>query len=266
MTRSLLNSVPMWVLTLAGVGGAGALAALGLVLVRTRVANLTRLDVNDVAGIAIGVLAAVYAIILGFVVVTLYEDFTEAQENVQAESGHVSQLYDDTRGMAIAGAMRCGLHEYVAAVRTREFTAMRAGRDFAPRGSASVGMLYRTLQGYTPPTENRVAFYEDAVRRLNDIVASRVQRRHDASESLPAPFAYLLVIGAFLMVGSLYLLHVPRLRVHVALVVSVAVVMSFSLLIAAALDYPFSGDISVSSEPFTQGRLAILAARPSDCG
>ena len=48
------------------------------------------------------------------------------------------------------------------------------------------------------------------------------------------------------------------------MVVSVAVLTSFNLLIVAALDHPFSGDISVSNAPFDQERLKLLDVTPAD--
>ena len=48
------------------------------------------------------------------------------------------------------------------------------------------------------------------------------------------------------------------------MVVAVAVITSFNLLIVAALDHPFSGDISVSNEVFNLGRLKLLEVTPAD--
>jgi len=170
LARSLLNTLPTWVLALAGVGGAAALAVAGLLLVRKRFPELGRTEINDVAGIAIGVLAAVYGIILGFVIVSLYEDFTAAEANVVSEAAQLIQLYEDTRGMPIARAMQDEIRTYVANVRFREFELMKEGKSYAQLGDKHVGDMYRVLRGYSPTTENRVAFYEDAVTQLNAVV------------------------------------------------------------------------------------------------
>ncbi|MEA2189481.1 MAG: hypothetical protein QOK16_4492 [Solirubrobacteraceae bacterium] len=264
MARSLLNTLPTWVLALAGVGGCAALAVAGLLLVRKRFPELGRTEINDVAGIAIGVLAAVYGIILGFVIVSLYEDFTAAEANVVSEAAQLIQLYEDTRGMPIARAMQDEMRTYVANVRFREFELMKEGRSYAQLGDKHVGDMYRVLRGYSPRTENRVAFYEDAVTQLNAVVSSRIERLHDATQELPTPFAVLLLVGAALLIASMYLLAVPKLHVHMTIVIAVAVLTSFNLLIAVALDHPFSGDVSVSSKAFGEDKLAELHATPVD--
>jgi hypothetical protein len=71
-------------------------------------------------------------------------------------------------------------------------------------------------------------------------------------------FQVLLIGGALMLVGFLYVLGVPSGRVQTVMVVSVAALTSFNLLLAVVLDLPFSGDVAVSSEPFTSGTLAQL--------
>ena len=264
MARSALNTLPTWTLALIGVGGCAALAVAGLLLVRRRFPELGHTEINDVAGIAIGVLAAVYGIILGFVIVSLYEDFTAAEANVVGEAAQLIQLYEDTRGMPIADAMRDEMRTYVANVRFREFELMKDGKRYTQLGDKHIGDMYRVLRGYSPTTQSRVAFYEDAVSQLNAVVSSRIQRLHHATQELPAPFTVLLLVGAALMIASMYLLAVPKLHIHVTIVIAVAVLTSFNLLIAMALDHPFSGDVSVSSQPVGQDKLSELHATPAD--
>jgi hypothetical protein len=264
LVRTLLNTFPTWVLGLFGVGGTACLAAVGLAVFRKRLPKLIQVDTNDVAGVAIGVIAAIYGITLGFVIVVLYEEFNSAQSNVQAESGQLVQLYQDTSGMPIASALETQMRGYVADVRFREFPKMRAGHSYGTFGDQRVTNMYDILRGYVPRTANQVEFYDDAVSHLDGVVAARLTRLDQASEQLPAPFAVLLLIGDILVIGSLYLLHVPDRRVHLALILGVSILTSFTLLTAIALDHPFSGDVSVSSESFSQGKLSALNATPRD--
>lgn len=58
-------------------------AAAGFLLVRKRLPGLMRAELSEVARIAVGVLAAIYGIILGFVIVSRYASFQAATGNVQ---------------------------------------------------------------------------------------------------------------------------------------------------------------------------------------
>ncbi len=58
-----------------------------------------------------------------------------------------------------------------------------------------------------------------------------------------------MIVGFMAVVGS------GRQRTQTTLLVGVTAVLSFNLVLATTLDYPFSGDVSVSSEPFHLGSL-----------
>ncbi|MDX6720226.1 MAG: hypothetical protein QOJ63_2480 [Solirubrobacteraceae bacterium] len=266
MARTLLNSLPTWLLAVLVVGGAVVLAVAGLVLMRRRFPDLDDHGINDVTGVVIGVLAAVFGIILGFVTVSLYETFTDTKATVQEEATELIQLYEDSLvfAPAAAAAMQREIKSYIAAVRFREWERMSEGRSDASVGSRHVADLYGVLRGYEPDTQARIAFYTDAVARVNDIVDARRARLSYASEELPGPFWVMLLVGTLMLIASLYLLGSSNRRLHTIMVVGVAVLTSFNLLIVVALDHPFSGDISVSDDPFDQEQLQLLHVTPAD--
>jgi hypothetical protein len=262
VTRTLLNTFPTWLLVVLTVGCAVALSVGGLVLVRRRFPTLVARGVNEIVGVVIGVIAALFGILLGFVTIALYQDYTTAHETVRTEATELVQLYDDSRAFPppTAAAIEHEIESYVAAVRFSEWKTMRDGGDSSPIGDERVGALYRVLRAYDPDTHARTAFYEDAVERLNDVVDARRARLNDASDEMPGALRLMLVLGAALLIGSLCLLGTQNRRLHVAMVVGVAVITSFNLLVVAALDNPFSGDIAISNEPFDQEHLRITPA------
>jgi hypothetical protein len=268
VTRTLLNTFPTWVLAIFIVGGAVLLSAGGLLLVRRSFPDLYKHGLNDVIGVVIGVLAAVFGLLLGFVTVALYQDFTDAGSTVRSEATELSQLYNDSLAFTprAGAAVKGEIKSYIAAVRFSEWDRMRDGKADSNVGDKHIGDLYRVLREYEPKTQSQTAFYTDAVSRLNDIVDARRARLTDASEEMPGAFRIMLLLGAVLLIGSLYLLGTTNRRLHMVMIVSVAVLTSFNLLIVAALDHPFSGDISVSNEPFNQERLKLLHVTPADVG
>jgi hypothetical protein len=266
VTRTLLNTFPTWLLAIAVVVASVALSVGGLLLVRRRFPDLQRHGVNEIVGVTIGVLAAIFGILLGFVTVALYQDFTDSKDTVRSEATELIELYNDSRAFAppAAAAVERQIKSYIAAVRFNEWARMRDG-DPDPRvGDRHVSGLYRVLRAYEPDTRARTVFYTDAVARLNDVVDARRSRLADASEEMPGALRLMLVLGAALLIASLYLLGTSNRRLHMAMIVMVAVITSFNLLIVVALDHPFSGDISLSNEPFDQGRLKLLHATPAD--
>ena len=268
MTRWLLNTFPTWLLAIVTVGGAVAVSVAGLALVRRRFPEHHKHAANDLAGVVIGVLAAIFGILLGFITVSLYQDYTDAKATVRSEATELAQLYNDSLAFSPAAtlAVRREIRSYVAAVRFSEWQRMRDGEADARVGSKHIADLYRVLREYEPDSRTSIAFYADAVARLNDIVDARRTRLNYATEEMPHLFRIMLVLGAALLIASLYVLGTSNRRLHTLMVVGVAIITSFNLLIVAVLDHPFSGDIAVSNEPFDQERLKLLNVTPRDLG
>ena len=86
MNRYLLNHFTTLELGVIIIGGFVVLALAGLFLVRRFFPSLIEGAENDVAGVILGVLAAIYGIVLAFVIVSLFEDFRKAGSDVRTEA------------------------------------------------------------------------------------------------------------------------------------------------------------------------------------
>jgi len=140
---------------------------------------------------------------------------------------------------------------------------MRSGRE-VPHAEARLRKITHVLQGFEPKTASESAFYAEAIGKLNDVVAERADRIHAARESLPTTLQVLVIGGALLLIGSLYLVGVPSARGQTLLVGGVAALIGLNLLLALLLDFPFSGQLNVSSSPFEE--VTHIAGRPGAAG
>ncbi|HEY8724257.1 MAG TPA: hypothetical protein VIL92_10425 [Gaiellaceae bacterium] len=105
MNRWLLNNLATWELGLLIVGGFVLIALIGLKLTWRWLPKLRDGESNDVAGVILGVLAAVYGIVLAFVIVALYEEYRQAGNDVRTEATALSKVYRDSQAFAPPGAV-----------------------------------------------------------------------------------------------------------------------------------------------------------------
>jgi hypothetical protein len=259
VNRWLLNTFATWELALIVVGGLAAVAVAGLVGIRRLLPAIGEGAYNELVSVGVGLLAAVYGIVLAFVIVALYDDYKDAEANVRAESIAVAQLVGDVGAFPqpVEAELVATLARYVEIVRNEEWDLMADGES-SDRAGMTLVDFGRLLQGYEPTTASESAFYDEAVDKLNDVVSERQERLHRAESSLPTPFQVLLLAGAAILIVFLYFLGGPSPRAQTLVVAGLAVVIGFNLLLALVLDYPFAGDIAVSDEPFGDGLLATL--------
>ena len=260
MNRWLLNTFTTWELGLIVVGGFILFAIVGLVLIERFAPELRAGEVNDVAGVILGVLAAIYGIVLALVIVSLYDDFRATKEDIRNEATSLAQVYQDSRGFSppVAAAVRQDIAGYIDAVQNEEWNDLSHGRE-SERAWRHINELYRVLQAYQPQTLSQRAFYSDVVNRVNMLMEARRERLNDAENGIPPTFAVLLVGGAFLTLAFTFLFGVRSFRLHGLMAVAVAALIGFNLLVALELDLPFSGQVRVSPAPFTQGSLSTFA-------
>jgi hypothetical protein len=214
---------------------------------------------TDVAGVIIGLLAAVYGIVLAFVIVALYEDFQDAQSVVRSEATNLAQLYRDSQvlGGETSAAMQREIRAYLADVHDVEWPLLADG-DSSAEAWLHLERMFDALSAYKPRTDAQGIFHGEAVSKLNDVVSDRRERLDHAGDELPTEFEVLLVGGAVLVIGFLYFLGTRSLQTHMLMVAAVAGLTAFILLLAVVLDHPFSGEVTISNQPFEADALLEL--------
>jgi hypothetical protein len=98
-------------------------------------------------------------------------------------------------------------------------------------------------------------------RRARSVARGRRRTREPnrrGRTAIPNPLLYLMILLAVLTLATSLFIDTHHDGLDVAVVVVLAVVVSAGLFTALVLQYPFSGSIAVSSEPFDSPPLAHL--------
>ncbi|MFI1105733.1 hypothetical protein [Streptomyces melanogenes] len=254
----LLNHLSTLTLTLIMVGTVVVLALAGSVLTYRWHPALAEGEHNDMIGAGLGMFAAIYGIILAFVVVTLWTGADQAETVVASESTSLAQMVRDSDAFPPVqrARMEHAVGAYVHAVADVQWPLMRKGSPKYGATESAIREMFATLNSFEPDTEREKAFYGEAISDINKVVAERRARITKAQQSLPELFKVLAYGGAFVIIPLTFLYGNKSTRVRLLFVGSVAALVSFSLLLVLVLDHPFAGDISVSPDAFKEGALA----------
>ncbi len=257
MSRWLLNNVPTVGLVVLFVGVFVSFAVVGTLLVRKWFPSVASRVDNSLVDTHVAVVRTVYGIMLAFMVGTIWVEYRQAEQTVTTEATQVSQLYRDTRGLPAetAGRVVDGIGVYVRRVVDHEWDEMRHGRN-DPEAGAAIDNLYRVLHQTEPETAAQRTFFSAAVGKISAVDTARRDRLQKAARALPVVLQILLVGGGFVTVGFLFLMGASNPRTHMLIMVVVATVVAFLLLLVLLFGHPFSGEVSVSPEPFRTGALA----------
>ena len=175
--RGLLNTVPTTVALVVAVGLSLGAVLLVVLLIR-RLVPATREGYHaEVSAPMLGVVAALFGLLLAFVIIIAYQNFLSAQSNVSGEANSLASIVRDSAAFPEPGGstVRGAVGIYVRAVANDEWPKMRAGHDSALAWSGLDGIFtaFRTVK---VRSHEQASFYDDAVRQLNATVAARRDR------------------------------------------------------------------------------------------
>jgi Na+/proline symporter len=243
-----LTSAPVWVLFLLLVLFT-ALAMAGPPLIRRRV-PLERLRTNnEVAGFLFATIGVLYAVLLAFVVIIVWERFHEAEKALAAEAGHAATIYRLTAGQneAPAAAVRGLIAGYLKSVLHDDWPAMAAGHP-SPATTRALTALYEELVRYRPTDVNDQHLRDDLLREVEQLTQSRRERLVMAEGTVPDMVWFALFIGALLTVGYTFFFGTQNVIAQSVMTGVLAALIFSGIVVVIALDRPFTGAVAVSQE------------------
>ena len=99
-------------------------------------------------------------------------------------------------------------------------------------------------------TKAEQMLYGEGLDRINELTDARNARLVEADEGIPTVLWGVLIVGGILAVGFTYLFGLENTLVHKLMVGVLALSISLVLFSIGVLEYPFSGGVRVSPEPF----------------
>ena len=255
--RGILNAVPISLLLLAVVALTLGLVLLAVWLIRRTVPATREGFHAEISAPMLGVVAALFGLLLAFVIIIAYENFLEASADVSREADSLASIVRDSAAFpeAEGDRVRSAVGTYVRAVVDDEWAQMHDGNDSLQAATALDG-VFTALQTVEPRSPGATGFFDDSVRQLNDALDARRDRLEASDGGLPFEMAALILFSSLVIVAYAILVGSPDFWFHALGPAALAVVVAFSLVVLLDLSYPFSGDFAVDPEPFETGVLA----------
>lgn len=230
---------------------------MGLVVARCTSSEI-RSAHNDRAGFILAVIGVVYAVLLGFVAIGVWERFDAADTRSYDEAAELATVYRDADSFPGGMAVRATLEKYAASVVDDEWPTMRRGiRIDAPNPSLELAdHEVRAL----PVTSARLAgIQSEMLSAMNTAVMDRQTRLTVGFTGINGIMWLVLVAGAYVTVAFTYLFGFERTVMQQLMIGGLSLIIGLVLFLTLALDYPFRGSIAVGPEAF-QALLADWSA------
>jgi hypothetical protein len=226
--------------------GVASVAITAMLLVRRRAPEGSYFSDGDRASGVFGVIATGFSVLLGFIVFLAFTSYDQSRSGAETEALMVvqqvetAQLFPPEVADELTGELVC----YGRSVVEDEWPRMRddtIGDSLNPWGVE----LFGTLQDVEPETASEQSAYDQWLGQTSAREEARLDRVHGAVGVIPVTlWIALFFIAVVIFVYMLFFADPGEGPVTQAMLIGAAVsVITILLLLLAALDNPFQGEV-----------------------
>jgi len=251
-----LTSHSLWLSATLVVGLTTVLASFGPSLVRHYV-KLEKLTTNnEIAGFKFATIGVLYAVLLAFAIIVVWEKFSDADVTVAQEAGGATTIYRLSSGLdeQAGAALRDAMSKYLETAITSDWPAMERHRTAEYRASRiALDSVYATLMSVHGSTPRESAVFSEILRQLDVVTQARRARLIAAEGIVPEVIWPILFGGAILTIAFTFFFGTKNLWAQTAMTALLSLLIFSELLIIIVVDYPFTGPVQV--EPSALARV-----------
>jgi hypothetical protein len=206
---------------------------------------------NDLIGWQLSILGTTYAVILGFMLYTVWTNFVVAQLNAENEANAVGNIYRLAEGLPAQQSqqMETLTRSYAKTVVDDDWPQMEAGK--LPEGSHNINEeMWRTLMSIKNPSATELMAEDHALSELSALTEHRRIRLLQNVSHLPIVLWCVLIIGGALTVGSASMFGSANTFLHTLQVFVFSLLIALALVAVADIDRPFQGAFHISDYAF----------------
>jgi hypothetical protein len=224
-----------------------------MMLVRKKVHHKIMEKHNDVAGFIYAVIGVIYAVLLAFVVVAVWEIYRDAQAKVEVEVKYMADLFRDVATLSpeMQKKVQGEIVNYANIVTDHEWKLMADG-GHSDEALVSIHRIFNYYKDFRPQNVYEEIWYAEQVSKLNDFSDARNMRIVSSTESIPSFMWIVLVMGAMITIGFSFLFGTENSKAQALMISALSGIIMLVLLLILAMNHPFKGSVSVSPEPFVE--------------
>jgi Protein of unknown function (DUF4239) len=226
-------------------------AVSGLWLVRHFCGHEVMQSHHAVAGPFLSIIATLYAVVLGFIVVDALNTFQKSRMIVEQEANAVHDIFHLSQGLSepTRSDLRKLCIEYADTMVNYEWPAMEIGK-LTDQGHMVFTRIWHDLTRYKPQNSGEGTYLDNLLQEVRLAGDARHSRLLAASATFDPMIWLLLGVGSIVTIVFTYFFGVPNFRVQAVMTALVTIVVTLNLVVVALFDTPFSGDVKVSPRAF----------------
>lgn len=234
-----------------------AAAAVGVhAIVRRIVPHDRLLPHHDVAGFLVAVVGVLYAVVLGFLVVTVWSNFNDVQNNADLEAYALGDAYGFAGGLPepTRSQIRASLANYAYEVRDVEWKTLARGQYDEKARAMLISAIHELAVAPTPanaafaPALRRETIVSNVLSSLHDVWDHRRVRLIESQQHIATALILAIVLGGLMVMAFVFLFGIDNAVLQLTMTGLVAGCIGLLFGVIIEFNQPYGGLIRVSPE------------------
>jgi hypothetical protein len=213
---------------------------------------------NDLIGWQLSILGTTYAVILGFMLYTVWTDFAAADLNVDFEANALVNVYRLADGLPNPqrGQLKDLARTYADITIANDWPAMAADR--VPDQSLGLDReMWQIPMSVKTASPTEITAEDHALYELSALTEHRRTRLLQSASRLPTVPWCVLIIGGMVTIASASMFGAASKGLHGLQVFAFSLLVSLVLVAIADIDRPFQGSVHVSDLAFRRAQISM---------
>jgi hypothetical protein len=192
-----------------------------------------------------------FGLLLGFMVVILWDDLQSAQSTVQDEANDLVTLYQLSYGLpetTSSAELRTRIRDYTVLLVDEEWDALGRHQQ-SDAAEAALDSLWRAYMALEQRLGASNQALDASIARLADLQDARNRRVNAAKNTVPTALWVVLVGGVAIMIGMTWFTGSESFRTHLLTTVVLTVSLAAVLFLIRIFNNPFQGAIRADAAP-----------------
>ncbi len=230
-------------------------AIAGLLVVRKRV-PLQELKANhEVGAIILAVVAQVYAVLMSFIVIVVWGQYTDTETLTMQEASSIGSMYWLAQGLPDTERreVQVSLRDYTQSVVIEEWPLMAQGVDLNDRADQAWtdhDDIWIEINQLSPDSPKETNVQMQLLEEMRTLDQDRRMRLLSAQRRMPNLMWVILLGGGVITVAFTYLFGAKHIWVQAGMTIGMVAIFGLILIMIAELDTPFSGKVQVQPTGF----------------
>lgn len=216
---------------------------------------------NDLIGWQFSILGTTYAVILGFMLYTVWTNFGAADLNADSEANALVNVYRLAEGLPDQQRVQLQTLAYQYAVVTIDKDWPEMAENEVPDESQKINDdMWRTLMSVKAASPTEITAEDHAISELSSLTEHRRTRILQSASRLPGVLWCVLIIGGGVTVASACMFGSANVSLHAIQVFAFSLLISLVVVAIADINRPFQGSVSVNTYGFLRAQKSIAAS------